>query len=95
MTAAWPFPAGRSAFTDPARPASSRRLTRDAIGDPNPLNLSKSSPAARDYVTTMARDITTPYKPDMVQLERPNFMGFMHRFHHEKDGVGFAPIRPV
>lgn len=66
-------------------------VTRNAFGDPNPFNLCPSSPAARDYVTTMVRDITTRYKPDMVELESPNFMGFLHGFHHEKDGVGLNP----
>ena len=65
-------------------------VTRNAFGDPNPFNLCPSSPAAREYVTTMVRDITTRYRPDMVELESPNFMGFVHGFHHEKDGVGLT-----
>lgn len=66
-------------------------VTLNAFGDRNPFNLCPSSPAARDYVVTMVRDITTRYKPDMVELESPNFMGFLHGFHHEKDGVGLTP----
>ena len=66
-------------------------VTRNAFGDPNPFNLCPSSPAARDYVATMVRDITARYKPDMIELESPNFMGFLHGFHHEKDGVGLTP----
>ncbi|HCL63512.1 MAG TPA: hypothetical protein DIC56_01395 [Rhizobium sp.] len=65
-------------------------VTRNAFGDANPFNLCPSSPAARDYVVTMVRDITTHYKPDRVELESPNFMGFLHGFHHEKDGVGLT-----
>ncbi|QQM30502.1 hypothetical protein JET14_19995 [Martelella lutilitoris] len=63
-------------------------VTRNAFGNPNYYNLCPSSPAARDYVVTLVRDMTTRYKPDMVELESPNFMGFAHEFHHEKDGVG-------
>lgn len=63
-------------------------VTRNAFGNPNYYNLCPSSPAARDYVVTLAQDITTRYKPDMLELESPNFMGFAHEFHHEKDGVG-------
>ncbi|MGY5802285.1 hypothetical protein ACXHMN_13225 [Rhizobium sp. LEGMi12c] len=63
-------------------------VTRNAFGNPNYYNLCPSSPAARDYVVTLVRDVTTHYKPDMLELESPNFMGFAHEFHHEKDGVG-------
>jgi hypothetical protein len=63
-------------------------VTRNAFGNPNYYNLCPSSPAARDYVVTLVHDVTTHYKPDMLELESPNFMGFAHEFHHEKDGVG-------
>ena len=63
-------------------------VTRNAFGNANTYNLCPSSPAARDYVATLVRDITTNYKPDMLELESPNFMGFAHEHHHEKDGVG-------
>ncbi|MBB4122606.1 hypothetical protein [Martelella radicis] len=63
-------------------------VTRNAFGNPNYYNLCPSSPQARDYVVTLVRDMTTRYRPDMVELESPNFMGFAHEFHHEKDGVG-------
>ena len=68
--------------------AHPEHVTRNAFGNPNYYNLCPSSPAARDYVATMARDISTRYKPDMIELESPNFMGFAHEYHHEKDGVG-------
>ena len=51
-------------------------VTRNAFGNANTYNLCPSSPAARDYVVTLVRDITTNYKPDMLELESPNFMGF-------------------
>ncbi|WP_411196739.1 hypothetical protein [Rhizobium sp.] len=63
-------------------------VTRNAFGNANYYNLCPSSPAARDYAVTLVRDITTNYRPDMVELESPNFMGFAHEYHHEKDGVG-------
>lgn len=65
-------------------------VTRNAFGNPNYYNLCPSSPAARDYVVTLVADLTRTYKPDMVELESPNFMGFAHEFHHEKDGVGLS-----
>jgi len=66
-------------------------VTRNAFGNANYYNLCPSSPAARDYVVTMVAEITRLYKPDMLELESPNFMGFAHEFHHEKDGVGLLP----
>ncbi|MFT4132539.1 hypothetical protein [Labrys sp. (in: a-proteobacteria)] len=63
-------------------------VTRNAFGNPNYYNLCPSSPAARDYVVTLVEDVTRNYKPDMLELESPNFMGFAHEYHHEKDGVG-------
>ena len=63
-------------------------VTRNAFGNANYYNLCPSSPAARDYVVTLVRDITANYKPDMLELESPNFMGYAHEHHHEKDGVG-------
>ena len=66
-------------------------VTRTAFGDPNFYALCPSSPAARRYVTTLVRDITTGYQPDRLELESPNFMDFAHGYHHEKDGVGLLP----
>ncbi|MBD8653784.1 hypothetical protein IFT66_22060 [Rhizobium sp. CFBP 13726] len=66
-------------------------VTRNAFGNANYYNLCPSSPAARDYVVTMVAEITQSYKPDMVELESPSFMGFAHEYHHEKDGVGLLP----
>ena len=63
-------------------------VTRNAFGNANYYNLCPSSPAARDYVVTLVRDITVNYQPDMLELESPNFMGYAHEHHHEKDGVG-------
>jgi hypothetical protein len=64
--------------------------TRNAFGDPNSYNLCPSHPEARAYVVTLVQDLTTRYRPDIVQLESPGFMGYAHEFHHEKDGVGLT-----
>jgi hypothetical protein len=63
-------------------------VTRNAFGDPNYYNLCPSNPDARAYVCALVEDLTHAYKPDIVELESPSFMGFAHEFHHEKDGVG-------
>ncbi len=66
-------------------------VMRTAHGDPHFYALCPSSPAARAYVVTMAAEIGTRYRPDRIELESPDFMGFSHGFHHEKDGLGLLP----
>jgi hypothetical protein len=65
-------------------------VTRNAFGDPNYYSLCPSNPDARAYVGALVEDLTHSYKPDLVELESPLFMGFAHEFHHEKDGVGLT-----
>lgn len=67
-----------------------RVVTRNAFRDPNYYSLCPSHPDARAYVTTLVEDVTKTYKPDVIELESPSFMGFAHEFHHEKDGVGLT-----
>ena len=65
-------------------------VTRNAFGDPNYYSLCPSHPDARAYVRTLVADVTARYRPDVVELESPGFMGFAHEYHHEKDGVGLT-----
>lgn len=71
--------------------AHSGAVTRNAFGDSNVYALCPSHPDARAYVRTLVADVTRRYKPDVIELESPDFMGFAHGFHHEKDGVGLNP----
>jgi hypothetical protein len=64
--------------------------TRNAFGDPNYYGLCPSHPEVRAYIVTLVADLTRHYRPDIVQLETPGFMGYAHEFHHEKDGVGLT-----
>ncbi|GGA49585.1 hypothetical protein [Pelagibacterium lentulum] len=66
-------------------------VTRSAFGDPNYFSLCPSSPAVRDYAVTLVADMTKRYRPKVVELETPGFMGFDHGYHHEKDGLGLNP----
>lgn len=63
-------------------------VVRTAHGDPQYYGLCPSSPAARAYVTGLVAEISDRYRPDRIELESPDFMGFEHGFHHEKDGLG-------
>ncbi|MBC7740045.1 MAG: hypothetical protein H7245_23170 [Candidatus Saccharibacteria bacterium] len=61
---------------------------RTAHGDAQIFGLCPSSPAARAYITGMVAEISYRYRPDRIELESPDYMGFAHGFHHEKDGLG-------
>lgn len=65
-------------------------VCRNAYGDPAYYNLCPSHPDARAYVIALIAELTHSWQPDLVELESPNFMGFAHEFHHEKDGVGLT-----
>ncbi len=64
---------------------------RTCFGDGQVYGLCPSSPAARDYVTRLVGEIAGRYAPDRIELESPDFMGFSHGYHHEKDGL---PVQP-
>jgi hypothetical protein len=64
---------------------------RTAHGDPLVYGLCPSSPAARAYITGMIAEISNRYRPDRIELESPDFMGFDHGYHHEKDALGLLP----
>lgn len=66
-------------------------VVRTAHGDPHYFGLCPSSPAARAYVVTMVREIAERFQPDRIELESPDFMGFSHGYHHEKDGLPVLP----
>jgi hypothetical protein len=66
-------------------------VTRNAFDDPNYYSLCPSHPSARAYAAALVEDVTRSYRPDLVELESPSFMGFAHEYHHEKDGVGLMP----
>jgi len=66
-------------------------VTRNAFGDPNYYNLCPSHPDIRAYVGALVEDVSHRYRPDVIELESPGFMGFAHEYHHEKDAVGLTP----
>ncbi|MFT7594289.1 MAG: hypothetical protein ACI8R4_001609 [Paracoccaceae bacterium] len=66
-------------------------VMRTAHGDAHLYGLCPSSDAVRTYLTTMIHEISHQYQPDRIELESPDFMGFSHGFHHEKDGLGLLP----
>lgn len=68
-----------------------KHVMRTAQGDPHSYALCPSSDAARSYLVTMIEEISHTYRPDRIELESPDFMGFSHGFHHEKDGLGLLP----
>lgn len=66
-------------------------VVRTAHGDAQHYGLCPSSPAARAYVVGLVREIAERYHPDRIELESPDFLGFSHGYHHEKDGLAVLP----
>ncbi|MBC7477150.1 MAG: hypothetical protein H7317_03535 [Pseudorhodobacter sp.] len=66
-------------------------VTRTAHGDPNFYALCPSSPAVRDYACRLVQEIAETFAPNRIEIESPDFMGFAHGFHHEKDGLPLSP----
>lgn len=62
-------------------------VMRTAHGDPHLYALCPSSPAAVAYVAGLVAEISHRFRPDRIELESPDFMGFSHGFHHEKDSL--------
>jgi hypothetical protein len=58
-------------------------VVRNAFGDPYHYNLCPSAPAARDYATGLARDVTESYAVSGLSLEAPGFTPYAHGYHHE------------
>jgi hypothetical protein len=66
-------------------------VVRTAHGDAQYYGLCPSSPAVRSYVVGLVKEIAERYRPDRIELESPDFMGFSHGYHHEKDGLPVLP----
>ena len=66
--------------------------TENAFGDKNFYNLCPSQPDVQRYITTLVADIGEIPGITSIELESLNYMGFDHRFHHEKDGVGLTKL---
>jgi hypothetical protein len=63
----------------------------NAFGDRRHYALSPAHPDARAYVVQMIAAMAERHALDSIELETPNFMEFVHGYHHEKDGVGLQP----
>ena len=67
-----------------------KACVHNAFGDSHYYSLCPSHPDVRAYAITLVQDLALNYRPDIVQLESPGFMGYAHGYHHEKDGVGLT-----
>jgi hypothetical protein len=63
---------------------------KNAFGDPYYYNLCPSHEEVRNYMKVMIEDLSTQYPYHALELESLNYMGYLHEFHHEKDGVGLT-----
>ncbi len=53
-------------------------------------SLCPSHPAVRSYAVHLAKALVRQYDLDVVELESLGYMGLVHEYHHEKDGVGLT-----
>ena len=54
-----------------------------AFGDPILHSLSPAHPDVREYMGGLVTDIVSSARVRAIQLESPEYMGFVHGFHHE------------
>lgn len=65
---------------------------RNALGDSYPHALSPASPAVREYLRGLVRNLSSRYQLQSVFLEAPNYRGRRHGHHHERVGVNFGNL---
>lgn len=53
-------------------------------------NLCPSHPAVRQYAVGLVARLSRQYGFPVIELESLGYMGLVHEFHHEKDGVGLS-----
>lgn len=63
-----------------------------AFGDVMKHVLCASSPAVQAYMVALARDLTTNYPVQIMELESLNFQGHMQGHYHEKVGIPPGPV---
>lgn len=66
--------------------------TQNAYGDSSRFALCPANPDARQYLVTMVTDLVANYDLASIELESPEYMGWAHRYHHEKFHVPFSPL---
>lgn len=70
--------------------AHSDCVVRNAFGDPYFFSLCPANPHVQDYLAAVLGDIGTRYDLRAIQLESASYMGFRHRYHHEKEGIALG-----
>lgn len=65
----------------------------NAFDDAVYYNLCPSNPHVREYMCTLAEDISSSLSLYSMELESMNYMGHAHEFHHEKDGIGLTSLQ--
>ena len=64
------------------------RATRSAFT--SYFSLCPSNAGARLYLVTLIADISHSYRPDLIELETPGFMGFVHGSDPRRTGLGWG-----
>ena len=65
---------------------------RNAYGDVYPYALCPSNSDSREYIKTVVSDIATQFAPYAVDVESPNYIGYVHHFHHERTPMNYGDL---
>lgn len=72
--------------------AHPEHTVKNALGDSYPHALTPASPAVRNYLRGLARNLASQYPLQSIYLEAPNYRGRRHGHHHERDLTPFGPL---
>jgi hypothetical protein len=65
---------------------------KDVFGDPSATWMCPVNPDVREYLRALVEDLTTHYRLDTIELERPSFPEKLHSHAHRKAGVELGPV---
>ncbi len=65
---------------------------RNAFGDSYPHALCPANDHVRNYLCALCRDLANNLPLHAVQLESPEYMGWAHGHHHERDLTVLSPV---
>lgn len=65
---------------------------RNAYGDIYPYALCPTNPHCQEFVKALVTDLMTNYEPYAVDLESPNYVGYLHGMHHELTPTNYGDL---
>jgi hypothetical protein len=63
---------------------------RNAYGDVHEYGLCPANPDCREYVKALVGDLVSQFSPFAIDVESPNYVGYVHHMHHERTPVNYG-----